>query len=141
MISFLVRIATMKRYYTILLLLFCQGLWAGEISNIRTAKDGQKERVVIDIDGQKEPAFYVKKAKDQIHITIEATINEQRKQEFTKVLEKTRYINSSEFIDLNKENEVIITLYTKPGMKIYDEIFALPNPSRVVVDLEKAQYQ
>ena len=121
--------------------MLCQGLLASEISNIRAAKDGQKERLVIDIDGQKEPAFYVKKSKDQIHITIEATINEQRKQEFTKLLEKTRYINSANFIVLNKENEVIITLNMNPGLKISEEIFSLPSPSRVVVDLEKVEYQ
>lgn len=113
---------------------------ASEISNIRTAKDGQKQRIVIDIDGQKEPAFYIKKAKNEINITIETVLSYQRSNEFKKVLEGTRYIERANFTLLEKEGETILTIFTNPKEKVSDEIFALPSPSRLVIDLDKAQY-
>lgn len=122
--------------FIIFIFLTSFGMSAAELSNIRTAKDGQKHRIVIDLDGQKEPSFYVKKAKDKIYLTIEATINEQRVPEFIKVLEKTKNIERVELIALNNEKEVILTFISNPEQKISEEIFALPNPSRVVIDVE-----
>ena len=115
-------------------------LSASEISNIRVARDGQKQRIVIDFDGQKEPPFYIKKSKGEINITVEATLNSQRALEFKKVLQKTRYIDDVKFTVLDKEGETVITLLTNLKEKVADEIFSLPSPARVVIDLEKAQY-
>ncbi len=111
-----------------------------EVTNIRSAKDGQKQRIVIDLDGQKEPSYYVKKAKGEINITLEAKLSTQRAKEFKKILEKTRYVDELDFMILDKEEETIITIFTNKKEKVADEIFALPNPSRVVIDLERAQY-
>ncbi len=111
-----------------------------EITNVRVARDGQKQRIVIDFDGQKEPSFYIKKSKGEISITVEANLNPQRALEFKKVLQKTRYIDDANFTILSKEGETIITLLTNPKEKVADEIFSLPSPARVVIDLEKAQY-
>ncbi len=126
----------MRIFFVTLIFITGFGSMATELSNIRTAKDGSKYRIVIDLDGQKEPAFYVKKAKDKIYLTIEASVNEQRIPEFIKVLEKTNNIEKVELMAFNKEKEVILAFSTNPTQKISEEIFALPNPSRVVIDVE-----
>lgn len=112
-----------------------------QISSIRVAKDGQKQRIVIDIEGQKERSFYIKKDKGIISITIEALLDPKKTDEFKALIEKMNYIEGVSFISLDKEAECVISLFLNKKDKIADQVFSLPDPSRIVIDIERSEYQ
>jgi len=108
---------------------------AEEITNIRTSLIKGKQRIVIDIDGSEEPAYYVRKDKETIDVTIERTLPEGKAESFASLLGNTNYVRKAQFIILPEEKETIISISTKG--KVSDDVFALANPSRIVIDLEK----
>jgi len=117
---------------------FCSVLYsAGNISNIRTSFNNGKQRIVIDTDGNKEPAYYIRKGKEVIDITMEKTISIDKAKTFAELLGNTNFIKKASFIVLPEENETIISLNIND--KTSDDIFSLTKPSRLVIDLEKTK--
>lgn len=128
------------RFLFILLLFFGFNPWlypAGNISNIRTSFSSGKQRIVIDVDGEKEPAYYVRKSKNVIDITLEKTLSTDNVKLFAGLLNDTNFINKVSFVVLPEESETIISINVKD--KTSDDIFSLTSPPRLVIDLEKAK--
>lgn len=109
-----------------------------DISNIRVSRSGDKQRVVIDINSDSESAFYVRKGKDSITLTMEAVMRRDKEDQFKKLLEKTKYIDGVSFINLEEEGEFIAEL--RLTGTVYDNVFTLSNPSRLVIDLDKYEF-
>jgi hypothetical protein len=108
---------------------------APDISNLRTSIKANTQRLVFDITGEKDPAYYVKKDKNTLNVTLEAKLNTLKEDEFIKKIDKSKYISSIEFLTLPDENETIISIALNSGVK--EDVFSLPSPSRVVIDLKK----
>jgi len=110
---------------------------ADSVTNVRTSFNNGKQRIVMDIDGDNEPAYYVRKGRNVIDITIERTISMDKAKTFAELLGNTNFIKKASFIVLPDEKETIISLSI--GDKVSDDIFALAKPSRLVIDLEKTK--
>jgi hypothetical protein len=98
------------------------------INDFRTSFHQGKQRIVIDIDSNKKPSFYIK---DNI-ITIEARINSNKIEEIKKNFRNKHFVQQLDIVSLNNEGEVIIVIKTKAKI---EKVFALPSPSRVVIDI------
>jgi hypothetical protein len=105
------------------------------ITGIRTSFRGGIQRVVFDITGENEPAFYVEKDKNILSLTLEAYLPVGKDIELKQAIENSRYIDSVQLLHLPEERELIISMELKPGT--FEESLALPNPSRVVIDISK----
>jgi hypothetical protein len=107
-----------------------------EIVNIRTAwyAKEKRERIVVDISANKEPAAYRNRIGDNLSINVEASIGQDKCKHFTKLLQQTHYINSAQIVYLDDEKEVLIQLFTKKGVR--EKILTLAAPARLVIDLE-----
>ena len=115
---------------------FCSMLYSAEnITNVRTSFNNGKQRIVMDIDGNKEPAYYVRKGKNTIDITVERIVTMDKAIAFAELLGNTNFIKKASFIVLPEEKETIISLIVND--KTSDDIFSLSKPSRLVIDLEK----
>lgn len=106
------------------------------IDNIRTSVRDGVQRIVFDITGEKTPAYYIKRDRDNVFITFEALIDQRKQRTLSERLKNTSYVSNVEFLTLPDEVEtvVILKLRDRPSIK---EFFALSSPPRVVVDLEK----
>jgi hypothetical protein len=106
-----------------------------EISNVRTSWDGKakKERIVIDLSGEGQAVFFKDRRGNRISLAMEANLDPVKEKIFTKVLQKTRFISTAQFINLPEEGEV--TLEILLSMKIHDSAALLSNPSRIVLDI------
>ena len=89
----------------------------------------------MDIDGEEEPAYYVRKGKNIIDVTVELTTSMDNAKTFAELLGSTNFIKKASFIVLPEEKETIISLSIND--KTNDDIFSLAKPSRLVIDLEK----
>ena len=128
------------RILTVLLLFLGLNLplYSGaELSNIRTSFEKGKQRIVIDLDGNSEPAYYIRKGKETIDITIESSTTIDKAKGYAELLANTNFVKKATFIVLPEEDEIIISM--SMNEKVADDIFALGSPSRIVVDLEKAK--
>lgn len=116
----------------------CSSLYSADnITNVRTSFNKGKQRVVIDIDGNDEPAYYVRKGKNEIDLTIERITTPDKAESFAGLLSGTNYIQKASFILLPDEKETIISIDIND--KVSDDIFSLAGPSRIVIDLEKTR--
>ena len=106
-----------------------------DLSNIRTSVKADVQRIVFDITGENEPAYYLKKDKDTINLTLEASISPSKETELKKKLQNSRYIDSIKILHLPEEGESILSIKLKT--KTFEQFMALPNPSRVVIDISK----
>ena len=104
------------------------------ISNIRTSVKANIQRIVFDITGEKDPAYYLKKEGQSLNITLEALISPAQEQKLSRKIENSKYISSVEFLTLEDEEETIITLNLNKRVK--EDVFSLPSPSRLVIDLK-----
>jgi DNA-binding transcriptional ArsR family regulator len=105
------------------------------ISNLRTSVKANTQRLVFDITGENDPAYYIKKEKQTLNLTLEASLSPTKESEFIKKIEDSRYISSVEFLTLTDEKETVVSMTLKAGVK--EDIFSLPSPSRVVIDLKE----
>lgn len=105
------------------------------LTNIRTSYKTGTQRIVLDITGENEPAYYLKKETDSLYLTIEANIPMDKVFSFKKILENTNNIKSIQFLRLPEEGESTLIINLKG--KTSEEIMSLPNPSRVVLDINK----
>jgi len=121
----------------ILFFVMCSTAFGADITNIRTSRNSGKQRVVVDINSDNEPAFYKRDSKNSITLTIEARMDQAKEEQFKKLLANTNYINSVSFINLSDEGEVIAEI--RLSGKASNNIFALSNPSRLVIDLDKIE--
>ncbi|MEI6080270.1 MAG: hypothetical protein WCQ53_06525 [bacterium] len=106
-----------------------------DLSNIRTSVKADVQRIVFDITGENEPAYYLKKDKDTINLTLEASISPSKEIELKKKLQNSKYIDSIKVLHLPAEGELILSMKLKA--KTFEQFMALPNPSRVVIDISK----
>ncbi len=104
------------------------------ISNIRTSTKANTQRIVFDITGENDPAYYLKKEGQSLNITLEALISPAQEQKLSRKIENSKYISSVEFLTLEDEKETIITLNLNE--RVREDVFSLPSPSRVVIDLK-----
>ena len=117
---------------------FCSVLYsAGNIANVRTSFNNGKQRIVMDIDGEEEPAYYVRKGKNVIDLTVEGITTIDKARAFAELLGNTNFIKKASFIVLPEEKETIISLSISD--KTSDDVFSLAKPSRLVIDLEKTK--
>lgn len=109
--------------------------YSASIVNLRTAwyVKEHRERIVIDLNSSKEPAFYKKRSGNTISINLEASIEKDKNIRLAKILQKTHYINSGQIMSFDDEKEVTIQILVKKGVK--EKFFTLANPSRLVIDL------
>ena len=105
------------------------------LSNIRTSFKGGIQRIVFDITTENEPAYYIKKDKGSVSLTLETNVATNKQKALIKSLENTHYIGKVQFLNLPDEGELIITMELKTGS--VKEVMTLPHPSRVVVDISK----
>lgn len=105
------------------------------ISNLRTSVKARTQRLVFDITGENDPAYYIKKEKQTLNLSLEATLSPAKENEFIKKIENSKYISSVEFLTLPDEKETIVSMVLKNGVK--EDIFSLPSPSRIVIDLKE----
>ena len=108
---------------------------ASSLSNIRTSFKGGVQRIVFDITTENEPAYYVKKDKGTVSLTLETNISANKEKALIKNIENIHYIGKVQFLNLADEGELIITMELKEGA--INEVMTLPNPSRVVIDISK----
>ncbi|MFH1222726.1 MAG: AMIN domain-containing protein [Pseudomonadota bacterium] len=108
-----------------------------DVTNVRTSTTNGKQRIVLDINSDNEPAVYSKKAKNIICVTVETYMDQGKESQFAKLLSNTSYVKNVDFINLPDEGEVIIQL--KLSGDVYDNVFTLSNPSRLVIDLDGKQ--
>lgn len=105
------------------------------LNKIRTSYKAGTQRIVLDITGEKEPAYYLKKDSDTLYVTIEGNIPIEKENIFKKTLENSNNIKSIKFLRLPDEGESTLIINLKG--KTSEEIMSLPNPSRVVLDINK----
>jgi hypothetical protein len=110
---------------------------AGNITNVRTSFNNGKQRIVVDIEGDEEPTYYVRKGKNVVDITMEKVISMDKARAFAELLGNTNFIQKASIIVLPEEKETIISLNVNSSTS--DDVFALAKPSRLVVDLEKTK--
>lgn len=110
---------------------------AENITNVRTSFNNGKQRIVIDIEGDEEPAYYVRKGKNVIDITMERIVSIDKARTFAELLGNTNFIQKATFIVLSEEKETIISLNVNDNTS--DDVFSLAKPSRLVIDLEKTK--
>ncbi len=125
-------------FLTVLLLLWSPNVAlcsTSNITNIRTSFNAGKQRVVIDIDSNDEPAYYVRKGRYELDLTIEGITTPEKAANFAELLSNTNYIQKASLMILAQEKETIMSIITKD--KVSDDIFALAGPSRIVIDLER----
>ncbi|MCX6113203.1 MAG: hypothetical protein NTY22_08000 [Proteobacteria bacterium] len=108
---------------------------ANHLNNIRTSFKGGIQRIVFDITGENEPAYYIKKDKNTLSLTLETSLSTDKDRILKKTLENTHYIGNVQFLHLPEEEELIITMDLKTNTS--EEIMTLPHPSRVVVDISR----
>lgn len=107
------------------------------LTNIRTSYKTGTQRIVLDITGETEPPYYLKKEQNILYVTIEANIPMEKIFAFKKTLENTNNIKSIQFLRLPEENESTLIINLKS--RTSEEIMSLPNPSRVVLDINKEE--
>lgn len=110
---------------------------AENITNVRTSFNNGKQRIVVDIEGEEEPTYYVRKGKNVIDITMEKIISIDKARTFAELLGNTNFIQKATFIVLPEEKETIISLNVNDNTS--DDVFSLAKPSRLVIDLEKTK--
>ena len=116
----------------------CSALYSADsITNVRTSFNSGKQRLVIDMDGNNEPAYYVRKGKNTLDITIEKFITIDKATSYAELMGNTNFIKKASFIALPEEKETIISLSINDNTS--DDIFALAKPSRLVIDLERTK--
>lgn len=124
----------MIKMFLFIMLLGLSTCLASTISNIRTSLNNDKQRIVIDLNTEGEPAYYINKNKSSIELTLEAIIDSKNIEGFKELLSNSHYVEEASFLLLPDENESIITLKLKTGT--VPDIFSIANPARLVIDLE-----
>ena len=117
------------------------------VLDIRYATNSDFERIVIDLDGNKngEPAVIQRPPYYQVEVSKEynravVTVYGKPKLAFDakrvkKSFRKSRAIKSVDLFPLIEKNRWTFSLNLKPGK--YIEVFELSNPVRVILDIKK----